>query len=356
MVYRLTALAAACVLTGGTAATARAALPSSVADCLSDATVVVPRYEPATNGYFDTDPLALTPTMTRYGIMTTDTCFDETPVVTVQRPDGTGSHDVALDRTFDQAGGPFHHYAYDELTYATGTGPWRISRIKAGSASATLTKPVSFTIKRASTVTLSVRPATPSSAAVASGTVKYWTYQSVEAPVPGRRVNIRRGVAGGKHWIVANAVTDRNGRFAVRLPAGPPGWDHAEVASTSTLGWDISPSVLRRNPTYLTGIAAPTTATVIRPGTKMSTFGHLKVATNAGRWIAAAGQRVVVQTRPKADPSTGYTTVATATTSGTGYYYTNWNATVDADVRVAFLSPYQTINSTYRWLRAVDVQ
>ena len=90
---------------------------------------------------------------------------------------------------------------------------------------------MSFTFKQASTVTLSVRPATPSSAALAIATVKY--------------------------WIVANAVTDR----------------------TAASPCDCRP-------------------------------------------------------------------VLPAGTSGTGYYYTHWNAAVDADVRVAFLSPDQTINST----------
>jgi hypothetical protein len=65
---------------------------------------------------------------------------------------------------------------------------------------------------------------------------------------------------------------------------------------------------------------------------------------------------MVVQARSKSNPRFGYSTVATATTSNTGYYYTNWNASVDADVRVAFLSPYQTITSSYRWVRAIDVQ
>jgi hypothetical protein len=28
----------------------------------------------------------------------------------------------------------------------------------------------------------------------------------------------------------------------------------------------------------------------------------------------------------------------------------------DVDVRVAFLSPYQSIGSTFRWIRAIDVR
>jgi hypothetical protein len=51
-----------------------------------------------------------------------------------------------------------------------------------------------------------------------------------------------------------------------------------------------------------------------------------------------------------------YRTVATATTTRTGYYYANWFVWNDVDVRVAFISPYQSIASTYRWLRTVDVR
>lgn len=59
---------------------------------------------------------------------------------------------------------------------------------------------------------------------------------------------------------------------------------------------------------------------------------------------------MLVQTRPRS--ATAYSTVATA---GTGYYYANWNAPVDADVRVVFAPLYQTVRSAYRWLRVVEV-
>lgn len=130
------------------------------------------------------------------------------------------------------------------------------------------------------------------------------------------------------------------------------------MPSTSTLGWVVSDVVRARvlHPTTVTGTAAPTSGTVIHNGTRLSTYGHLTVLNNAGNPIPAAGKTVVVQTRPDADPSAGYSTIAVATTTGTGYYYANWNATVDADVRVAFISPYQTITSSFRWIANLDVR
>ncbi|HEY3005779.1 MAG TPA: hypothetical protein VGJ44_25760, partial [Kribbellaceae bacterium] len=112
---------------------------------------------------------------------------------------------------------------------------------------------------------------------------------------------------------------------------------------------------VRPRPTTITGTADPTVATIIRTGTKMSTYGHLSVMYTTGRTGPFAGQQVVVQIRPRCNTDAGYSTVATATTTSTGYYYANWNVIQDVDVRVAFLSPYQSIASSYRWLRVVDV-
>jgi len=70
---------------------------------------------------------------------------------------------------------------------------------------------------------------------------------------------------------------------------------------------------------------------------------------------AFPNQRIAVQTRPHGQTASPYTTVATAVTTSTGYYYANWQARSDVDVRVAFVSPYQSISSSYRWLRVVDV-
>lgn len=286
-------------------------------------------------------------------------CLDGQQKVTVHRPNGSQAHQVALDELVESPN-YFHFYAYDHLDYATATGAWVITQIQDGAQTATLTNPVSFTIKRASTVTLSVPAVNVPAKPRATGTVKYWTSTGVQAPAPGRRVNIRAWQAPGSGSIVASTTTDSNGNYAVTVPVGSGITTQAEVPSTSTLGWVVgyknNVRTMVLHPTSITGTAAPTSTTVIKAGTKMSTHGHLTVVTTAGKTVPYASQTVVVQARPKSNPRFGYSTVATATTTNTGYYYTNWNASVDADVRVAFLSPYQTITSSYRWVRAIDVQ
>ena len=118
---------------------------------------------------------------------------------------------------------------------------------------------------------------------------------------------------------------------------------------------EVDPVTVTARPTTLTGTAGATNATVIRPGTKMSTFGRLSAMFTTGTTGPFANQHVVVQTRPRGDTTEPYTTVATATTTSTGYYYTNWNAQQDVDVRVAYLSPYQSVGSAFRYVRAVEV-
>jgi hypothetical protein len=157
--------------------------------------------------------------------------------------------------------------------------------------------------------------------------------------------------------LIATTKTDAAGRFAITLPLRTSQPVVSDIPGTTTLGYTFTEPVQTTvfQPTTITGYAAPTTATVIRPGTKMSTYGHLNVVYTTGKTGPFANQKVVVQARPRSNPSAPYTTVASDTTSSTGYYYANWNATVDVEVRVAFMTPYQSIASSYRWLRIVDV-
>jgi hypothetical protein len=83
---------------------------------------------------------------------------------------------------------------------------------------------------------------------------------------------------------------------------------------------------------------------------------QLTVMYGTGRTGPFQGQKVLVQARPASDPTAPYGTVATATTTGSGYCNANWTASVDADVRVAFVSPYKAIASSYRWVRPLDVR
>jgi hypothetical protein len=358
MRLRAVPLFAIAVLTTGNAVAAHAAGPAQAADCLADTTVMVP---PPTfmNMPHESDPFVVTPSHSAFeAAVHVSECIGTDTSLTVSRPDGSSKHQAKLDQLCEYADcGTPYQWGSDKLPYATATGPWRITAITSGGRTATLTNAVSFTLKRASVVTLSASVDAPSRPR-ASGIVTYWTAQGVQAPTPGRRVDIVIFV-DGKPRPLTSTTTDRNGRYSVALPAGTEGaYVHARVQSTSTLGWAVSylSRVRVLNPTSITGTAAPTSATVIRNGTKMSTYGHLRVLTRAGKSIPYPGRTVVVQTRPKANPSAGYSTVASATTTNTGYYYANWNASVDADVRVAFLSPYSTIASSYRWVRSLDVR
>ncbi len=349
------------------ALTVAPAAAAPVADCLADVTVSVPGTDMTITGAPSPyDRLSISPDESAYPVeVEPDTCIPAAPTLTVQRPDGSGVHQVPLTYHEDPDFGA-GYFGYHRLDYRTGTGPWRVVRIKAADRSVALTDPVDFTVKRKSTATLAAPPVSAPARPRATGTVKYWTYTGTLAPSPGRRVDIRGSsfLNPDGSWnlgrLYATTTTDRNGNYAVTVPITAPTWIRALVPSTPTLGWldSVTPAgsdqayVVR--PTVITGTAAPTTATVIRPGTRMSTYGHLTVASYNGRQSAYGGQKVVVQTRPRG--GSAYSTVATATTTATGYYYASWNAAVDADVRVAFLSPYLTVDSSYRWIRAVDVR
>lgn len=143
---------------------------------------------------------------------------------------------------------------------------------------------------------------------------------------------------------------DTAGTYRLRIELAGTGPDNLPIDR------EVSPVTVTARPSTITGFAAPTSATVIRPGTKMSTYGHLTAMYTTGATGAFAGQKVVVQTRPHGQTSVPYSTVASATTNSSGYYYANWFVRSDVDVRVAFISPYQSVGSAFRWLRVVDVR
>jgi hypothetical protein len=143
---------------------------------------------------------------------------------------------------------------------------------------------------------------------------------------------------------------DTAGTYRLRVELAGTGPDNLPIDR------EVSPVTVTARPSTIAGFAGPTNATVIRPGTKMSTYGHLTAMYTTGAVGPFAGQRVVVQTRPRGQTSVPYSTVATATTTSSGYYYANWTARADVDVRVAFISPYKSVGSAFRWLRVVDVR
>jgi hypothetical protein len=319
---------------------------------------------PETHGR-TTDQLAISPGDASFDIAHAPVCTTPT-TLTIVRPDGTGEHTMTMDRYIDGVDIGIWEVGAETVDYPTGTGAWRITKVSNAGATVALNHPVDYRVRRASTVSLHVSPATLPTRPRASGVVQYWTYQGVQAPSPGRTVVIRTPdtTVNGRDWFpgkaLATTTTDSTGRYSVTLPIGSTQYVAADVPGTTTLGYVFTPSeapILAAvyHPTYLTGRAAPTNTTVARPGTKMSTYGHLSVVYNSGKTGPFPKQQVVVQIRPRSNPAAGYHTVATATTTSTGYYYANWNIPYDADVRVAYLTPYQYIRSSFRYLALVDV-
>ncbi|HEY3005063.1 MAG TPA: hypothetical protein VGJ44_22135, partial [Kribbellaceae bacterium] len=175
-------LAVSALVTGLAAPTGAHA---STSDCLADLRVTVPVPRTPYDGPPRTDPLGITPADTSYGILSGIPSCDSSdyPVVLVERPDGSRAHRVELDYYADYVD-LFGWLGADTFDYATVTGPWRIATVYQGTASATLTHPVAYTIKRASAVTLSVPAAILPARPRATGTVRYWNYAGHLVPSP----------------------------------------------------------------------------------------------------------------------------------------------------------------------------
>lgn len=180
---------------------------------------------------------------------------------------------------------------------------------------------------------------------------------------PGKRFVLLTAstLAGNPMSDISAKYSNADGTFALYFPPHAAGGYilHATLGGIAyspdnegdgiTVSWRID---LVRT-TTLTGVTKPTTATIVRPGTKMSAYGHLTITD--GQTTPYGGQRVLVQTRPHNRTDLPYTTVAGATTTSTGYWYTNWTARTDVDVRAVHLSTVAYITSSYRFLAFVDV-
>ena len=153
---------------------------------------------------------------------------------------------------------------------------------------------------------------------------------------------------------VASAVAAADGRFAISYRPSWTGPMRMRVRlSGTTIADEFETVTVHRS--SLTARSGPTTAPEIRPGTKLSTYGHLRVTYDNGTSGAYPNQRVVVQTRVQGVPGATFATVATARTTATGYYYANWTAREDVDVRVAYLSPFPTVAWSFSPNRTIDV-
>lgn len=113
---------------------------------------------------------------------------------------------------------------------------------------------------------------------------------------------------------------------------------------------------LQTQPTYLDGHVGPTSAAVVTQGTRMSSYGHLRVRHTTGALGPLAGQAILIQVRP--EPTAPWENRGSARTTSTGYLYTNWDMPFghDVEVRYVYTSPYVTIKDTLLNLGTVHVQ
>ena len=281
---------------------------------------------------------------------------------TVQKADGTLRRVVAFDLG-DSTGSPPAYFliARIPIPLANGAGDWVVTSIS--HAGNTLAVSARFTMYRGTAITLA-QPATVYNgfATTLTGLVYRYTPTGSRVPWAGRPVQLRARVAGGDGdlRLIGTVRTDSRGRYLARIRiSGAVTFRTAIVASGGYAGASIPypfiTAQVRPRPTSSTGPVGATSDRVIRPGTKMSTYGHLQVLNTSGRTGPFARQRVLIQTRPRGRTSIAYSTVATATTTSTGYYYANWPAQTDVDVRAAFISTLSNTASVFRWLAFVDV-
>ncbi|HYU83506.1 MAG TPA: hypothetical protein VEK80_01770, partial [Kribbellaceae bacterium] len=160
---------------------------------------------------------------------------------------------------------------------------------------------------------------------------------------------------GNIEWrAVASAVSGTDGRFVIPYR---PSWQapmrmRVRLSGTAVAD-EFETSTVHR--TALTAATGPTTARVNRPGMKMSTYGHLRGTYDNGTSGAYPNRQVVVQTRVRGVPGAAFHTVATARTTATGYFYANWTAQEDVDVRAAFLSTLRTVSWSFAPTGPIDV-
>jgi hypothetical protein len=159
----------------------------------------------------------------------------------------------------------------------------------------------------------------------------------------------------GIQWLpVASAFAGAGGRVAITYrPAWKGPMRMRMRLSGTTVTDEFETTTVNR--TSLTARTAPTTARQIRPGTKLSTYGHLRSTYDNGTGGAAPNRQVVVQAKARGVPGATFRTVATARTTSTGYYYANWTAHEDAVVRVAFLSPFPTVGWSFSPAATLEV-
>lgn len=115
--------------------------------------------------------------------------------------------------------------------------------------------------------------------------------------------------------------------------------------------YDTTPAPVRAiSESQLTG--RPTGVIPLDPGRGVFVHGYLKAYSRFGTWTTlAAGQNVVMQARPHGSTG-GYTNVDVTKTSASGYWRAFWEAPAAQtwDIRVAYITAYQSVASDWTWL------
>ena len=185
-----------------------------------------------------TDQLAISPGDTSFDIAKGPSCSPT--ILTITRPDGTGEHTMTIDRIVEGVDIGLWRVGTETVDYATGTGGWRIAKVSYAGATTALNHPVDYRLRRASTVSLQVTAATLPTQPRAGGVVRYWTYQGVQTPSPGRTVVIRTPdtTVNGRDWFpgkaLATTTTDSTGHYSVTVPIGSTQHVAADVPGTTT--------------------------------------------------------------------------------------------------------------------------
>lgn len=134
-------------------------------------------------------------------------------------------------------------------------------------------------------------------------------------------------------WAIRQLAVKKDGRLAVRGFRADAAPDYAHV----------------RRASILTGQVTRSTDTTI------TVYGYLKAYSTSGTVaVLAPGRQVQIQVRPHGTYQP-YATIAVARTAQPGYWLGTGRLTAGRkyDLRVSWLTPYQTIASSFRWVAVV---
>ena len=130
--------------------------------------------------------------------------------------------------------------------------------------------------------------------------------------------------AGSAGYVAANGSyarywkPNRAGTFRLRVVVSGPRLDNSPWNREVTMAVRQLP----QQPTYLTGTTAPTAGPPIKNGTKMSSFGFLKIRLADGSIGPLANARVDVLAKRPTDAT--WTVNGGSSTTSSGYFYNNW--------------------------------